>query len=537
MPRARAGSAGAKKGRGPKAHKLPEKFPPGEVLFQPSEKKTWLLGDVIGQGGFGLIYKASDMTAASPGADPDFVIKIEPQDNGPLFCELHFYQRCAKPDMIREWTKAKKLKYLGVPPFLGTGLHKKGDKQYRFLAMPRLGTDLQKLFEDNNRAFSEKTVYSVGLRMLDALEYIHEKGYCHGDIKAANILLGHSDVKGVDKGNQVYLVDYGLAYRFLVDDVHKEYKEDPKRAHDGTAEYTSRDAHNGVYPARRGDLEILGYCMLEWLAGKLPWSNDLNNKDRVRDLKMQYMNDVPGLMKACFGSGKCPEGVKKYLSNVSKLAYDKKPDYNQLRQLLCSGAQNEWTLGLSEGAKGTKRKNESEDLVSPKAQKVRGRSAPSPSQKPAGPKGSAAKGVKRKSDSGDMGSSSSSPEPSGEPDEITNGAAKAKRSKPAATNGKPKPSPAKKAKPAAPAKVAGTASASAVKIQGAAKRRGRPAKVTPGGSKSPAKKAVSSPSMAKVKARTPQKAAVVRRKRNKVAVTDSAVQTSPGFGLLANGGH
>lgn len=45
------------------------------------------------------------------------------------------------------------------------------------------------------------------------------------------------------------------------------------------------------------------------------------------------------------------EGVKKYLSNVSKLAYDKKPDYNQLRQLLCSGAQNEWTLGLSEGAK------------------------------------------------------------------------------------------------------------------------------------------------------------------------------------------
>ena len=45
---------------------------------------------------------------------------------------------------------------------------------------------------------------------------------------------------------QVYLVDYGLAYRFLVDGAHKPYKEDPKRAHDGTAEYASRDAHMGV---------------------------------------------------------------------------------------------------------------------------------------------------------------------------------------------------------------------------------------------------------------------------------------------------
>jgi hypothetical protein len=45
---------------------------------------------------------------------------------------------------------------------------------------------------------------------------------------------------------QVYLVDYGLANRFLVEGVHKPYKEDPKRAHDGTCEYASRDAHKGV---------------------------------------------------------------------------------------------------------------------------------------------------------------------------------------------------------------------------------------------------------------------------------------------------
>ena len=46
--------------------------------------------------------------------------------------------------------------------------------------------------------------------------------------------------------SQVYLLDYGLVYRFNPDGNHKEYKEDPKRKHDGTVEFTSRDAHNGV---------------------------------------------------------------------------------------------------------------------------------------------------------------------------------------------------------------------------------------------------------------------------------------------------
>lgn len=44
----------------------------------------------------------------------------------------------------------------------------------------------------------------------------------------------------------MYLVDYGLAYRYCPEGVHKEYKEDPRRCHDGTIEFTSIDAHNGV---------------------------------------------------------------------------------------------------------------------------------------------------------------------------------------------------------------------------------------------------------------------------------------------------
>lgn len=54
--------------------------------------------------------------------------------------------------------------------------------------------------------------------------------------------------------NQVYLIDYGLAFRFNVEGKHKEYKEDPKKAHDGTTEYASRDAHKGVCKWNAGSL-------------------------------------------------------------------------------------------------------------------------------------------------------------------------------------------------------------------------------------------------------------------------------------------
>ena len=44
----------------------------------------------------------------------------------------------------------------------------------------------------------------------------------------------------------MYLVDYGLAQRYTSDGKHRSYDEDKRRAHDGTVEFTSRDAHKGV---------------------------------------------------------------------------------------------------------------------------------------------------------------------------------------------------------------------------------------------------------------------------------------------------
>ncbi|KAJ7990881.1 hypothetical protein DPEC_G00291500 [Dallia pectoralis] len=328
-PKAKA----AGKGRAPAKRALAEEFPQGEVLTDTG-KKSWKLGSPIGQGGFGVLYLADENSSKTVGSEAPYVIKVEPSDNGPLFSELKFYMRAAKPDLIQSWTKLHTLKYLGVPKYWGSGLHEKGGKRYRFMVMDRFGTDLQKKFEEGGRRFPKKLVLQLGLRLLDILEYIHEHEYVHADIKASNLLLGHKNP------NQVYLVDYGLAYRYSPEGVLKEYKEDPKRCHDGTIEFTSIDAHKGVSPCRRSDLEILGYCMIQWLCGKLPWEDRLNDPVYVRDSKIRSRNDVSAFVSECFPSQDKPEELEEFMEEVKTLSYTDKPAYQKLRSILEAGLKS-----------------------------------------------------------------------------------------------------------------------------------------------------------------------------------------------------
>lgn len=75
---------------------------------------------------------------------------------------------------------------------------------------------------------------------MDTLQYVHDHEYIHADIKGSNLMLG------LISQAPVYLMDFGLATRYIDrEGKHKEYRHDERRAHDGTIEYTSRDAHIG----------------------------------------------------------------------------------------------------------------------------------------------------------------------------------------------------------------------------------------------------------------------------------------------------
>uniref|UniRef100_T1JGS1 non-specific serine/threonine protein kinase n=1 Tax=Strigamia maritima TaxID=126957 RepID=T1JGS1_STRMM len=318
------------RGKAANGHQLAERIPAGQI-FTDLQKQRWILGQSIGTGGFGEIYSASNDLTKAVGSSAEFVIKVEPHANGPLFTEIHVYHRVCKKETIQEWKVKRKCKFLGIPTFIGAGSLDFNGSKYRFLVMERFGNDLQKIWEGNGKKFSTKSVLNLGIQILDVLEYIHECGYVHCDVKASNLLVGYKS------SHQVYLVDFGLACRYLTaEGVHKPDVPDPKKAHDGTIEYTSRDAHVGKF-SRRGDLEILAYNMLQWSCGKLPWEKDLRKTEAVKTIKNKYLDDLPELFAECFPkTTPCP-GLFQFFKYILTLGFTDAPKYEICRRIMRDG--------------------------------------------------------------------------------------------------------------------------------------------------------------------------------------------------------
>lgn len=101
--------------------------------------------------------------------------------------------------------------------------------------------------------------------MLQRIEYVHHRHFLHRDIKPDNFLIGSGK-----RSNKVFIIDFGLAKRYLQrDGTHIPYRDNKNLT--GTARYASINTHLGIEQGRRDDLESLGYVLMYFLRGSLPW--------------------------------------------------------------------------------------------------------------------------------------------------------------------------------------------------------------------------------------------------------------------------
>ena len=196
--------------------------------------------------------------------------------------------------------------------------------------MEFMGPNLEELFGYCNNKFGVKTVLMLADQMISRIEYIHSKNYIHRDIKPQNYLIGLGK-----RSSQVFIIDFGLSKKFRDAKTHQHIPYKENKTLTGTVRYASINAHLGIEQSRRDDLEAIGYVLIYFSKGKLPWQGVKGDKDEKCHKMMEKKMAIP-VEYLCLGIKSnlflFLAEFATYVHYCKTLRFEDRPDYSFLRK-------------------------------------------------------------------------------------------------------------------------------------------------------------------------------------------------------------
>ncbi len=289
--------------------------------------KKYIIQKKIGSGSYGKVYSAKNIFN-----NEIVVIKVEKvcnkvnsKDTSSLIQESIIYTKLNKIHFTNTHYHYFKC---GIPKIYDFYMDRKllVKKKYycynQYLIMQYVGHDLSRTFDKFNGLIPILNIYCMAVQMINLIEQLHNIGWLHRDIKPENFTL----YKRV-----IYMIDFGLARKWedLVDRYDSLFvRGQSSSSIAGTARYMSINVHNGKSYSWRDDLESLGYVLIYFYRGSLPWQgiNEKNNRklmNKIYSIKLQKKR----LCK------KLPSALYDYMQYCYKLKIDSVPNYNYLKSL------------------------------------------------------------------------------------------------------------------------------------------------------------------------------------------------------------
>ncbi|WKY04893.1 hypothetical protein Q1695_005698 [Nippostrongylus brasiliensis] len=268
---------------------------------------NWKVEEKLGEGGFGAVYKVSDVTSPS---HPVYALKTERVNSQTKVLKMEVV-------VLRALKKARATHCCDI---LDSGRA----LGYNFIIMTLVGSSLMELRKNNKvkqNAFSMGCALSIGLQTLEAIQELHNVGYLHRDLKPANFAICLDDVR------KICLLDFGMCRRYI-DSENAVRRPRWASGFRGTKRYAAISCHISREMARKDDLESWLYQQIEFTSGELPWKS-LEDSVAICNLKEKARTE--GLTQLFAG---CPKEYIHIMLYIDSLRYYDKPHYAVIRGLL-----------------------------------------------------------------------------------------------------------------------------------------------------------------------------------------------------------
>jgi eukaryotic-like serine/threonine-protein kinase len=228
-------------------HGADDTLPNHPVLTVGGRLGDFVLGDIIGRGGMGVVYSAHQTSL-----DRRVAIKLLPYSSALLPTQLQRFMLEAKA--------VAQLHHSNIVPIYTVG--KELDLHYYTMQLID-GTSLDKVQQPRWTHKRYRDFLKVAVDLADALRHAHVCGIIHRDIKPSNLLL--------DRNGKIWITDFGLA--------RCKYETSLTLTGDllGTVNYMSPEQALGKPVDERTDIYSLGVTLYEMLAGQQAFSGQVRH--------------------------------------------------------------------------------------------------------------------------------------------------------------------------------------------------------------------------------------------------------------------
>lgn len=223
--------------------------------------KKYYIESNIGSGSFGTVYKGANIRT-----NEKVAIKTEKVDEkyNLLKHEANIYQ------ILKDCKNIPNIKWFG-----------KENNMY-YMVIDLYDNSLFDIVRAGGKLSLNNTL-RIGLKILNILEFIHNNGLIHRDIKPDNFMFKNGNI------NDIYLIDLGFCKTYIQDDIHIPFKKTHGLI--GSKNYASINSHLRNELSRRDDIESLFYLLIFMLNGKLKWGN-ITCEEKILYLKNTIIEDI-----------------------------------------------------------------------------------------------------------------------------------------------------------------------------------------------------------------------------------------------------